>query len=1746
MKGTCPSDKKDPPPQPPPKGETTPSGAGPSPSTRGYDPGGSTSPSTSSSSSKLNTEGVGYGSKYTTKDGKEMVKTTSGWKYSDGSRPTERDVINAQGALTEAKKAAKAAKPSGTVSRDKFVREVGVMYDQALDEANALRDERNSIPISELHTKEGQARKKELMAREAALRQEAGQLNLITGGRQRSPIELKGTISIQKYNEIMDSIKAREALRPYVYADPRTGKISIDIPGALDEGVGEAKPSADERVARARMQNLVEDALLAIGVSPQAISQGKQFLIEQRKVNEAMEQFLADHIALGDGNYISRTDWTELLKTYPRLTAKIKDAAGAGYEAILAVINSYHDEAVKFMDKYQMLDPRPGFNVPGAAPTKVPDLYGAVKELMQTGQYDKYKHYLNYLYGEDEVARVRAVALTTMPTWSAAPATDVNPIIAEFQALDPLEKARLWANPTEFRERFMERIPTEKELMEAVYANRTLTPIEYAWLVKPDNMSNETYAKIAPFITPGSVNIQGAVEAGVPDRTILQVCGDSCTKTDLEDAKWQAEYDRSPYPKKVTMTAQKDPGGFAKNIAISAAPVYGTIHFWDEMQPWERALSITGDVLFFIPIIKGISVGVKSGMTVGRATMQTARGVLVSQYQAFRHPIQTLKQTFEPLEMLFRPKAQPLAVVWRGQYEPGWGISKVTAGGAPELTRDTMGQISRVLTKGDVTDDVIRMANGDVIEFSGTGLQKILNNKTIHATPFGAEWTTKGLEAKLPIFTAPEGYYYLTMMGATGEMANYVAKGDDIIGMLGKAGEVLDPKGKTVIGKVKVGSNAINFNGKKIGVLDDAYQVVDSKGQIIGKLKDGRAIVSTGNNLEGIIYNLKKKAYGFVVEGKPYTFGGEDLGKIKGGQVLDKSNKVIGNVNTTQTAIKKYAPEITIGMLPDDTKMVSVVDQSTIGKLQTKPAFAVIQTTGVQALPDEILKAKNIEEMERIATRMFEKGDLPPGLYETFKQYKKWIELENIYPKGSRFLPVLDDAGKPVMLYTRGAGGEKVAMPFLQEVDPDWLTKAKKLLQQVEGQTLKPRTIDLKAVKNMPSKSAKEVLSWIKKKKGTVYGSLAEYVQGGKFKPNDIDLAIANPRGAAEELGSIINKTSGKQTRVLKTMGDGAAVEVLDNGLWKKVVDLHSPQALKDMTPKGFKVSTVELQGVKMESITTQMQNLLRRMEMDWSKGAHRFNSLAREWGVNLGVGAEPPTLAQLYKLKARGIYNTIRDIFKRGLTKKQRLNMTKQYMPDMADDVDELLRLEDQLDSLKKRKTGKLSPSERGLVQRQKVAAQQLYDRLYKRLKAEGALRATMYSKLLTELPARMSQEATRKYEELLRPINTRAPGWAKQYPLGPAVRSLVSLARKNALPRRGYATRLELSTPIRRGAPRKPESRTRLEVRRQPDRKRGHPPKPKPKPHTHPRGRVLEFPAVKAGSTRKPPDLDMTGIRFKGKPKAGAIAWRQGRIRQGKKLQDVWHVIETPYKDETSHYVLVGELPPGINVVKGGDESAYRSIQLFKGRETPHKLEVDLGIMDITISGPTRDPGKMGSIAYEPDVKEKTSGDVTIGEQEKETSKVRAQDTKGLNKLPLSTTLKQLMDYKPKSASLKKFADEISLPAKLQKHKPKAIAEHIKTAQLDQARTKEVLKHLPDRVKREVEFYLAETVEYAPTRGYPKVKRPLTIRRRGRSQKLKEKKEKKKKKLKSNGNGQVEVTVSNRSVTSNKKLRGVRKGEY
>jgi len=199
------------------------------------------------------------------------------------------------------------------------------------------------------------------------------------------------------------------------------------------------------------------------------------------------------------------------------------------------------------------------------------------------------------------------------------------------------------------------------------------------------------------------------------------------------------------------------------------------------------------------------------------------------------------------------------------------------------------------------------------------------------------------------------------------------------------------------------------------------------------------------------------------------------------------------------------------------------------------------------------------------------------------------------------------------------------------------------------------------------------------------------------------------------------------------------------------------------------------------------------------------------------------------------------------------------------------------------------------------------------------------------------------------------------------------------------------------------------------------------------------------------------------------------------------------------------------GVKIV-GGIQSAYKTIQQFRGKVAPRETQqADIGAFLVRVKSPTPKPGGKGEIAFKRDMP---------------SSKIRGQKSDAWKKLPMHTTLVQLIQivFKSTNAQIEKLgvdtleamgmeAQEAKvakpsakvrfaksrLAEKLEKASRAEIVSAINSTGLSASETKELLKMLPDRERQQLILALSEPKVHAPTRGMPKAEYlPTKLRRK------------------------------------------------
>ncbi len=1072
---------------------------------------------------------------------------------------------------------------------------------------------------------------------------------------------------------------------------------------------------------------------------------------------------------------------------------------------------------------------------------------------------------------------------------------------------------------------------------------------KYLTMFKPAGLSDEEYAKMKPHMylerdAMVGIDIVGAVKANVSDETVKKVTG--VDEKAISEAKWVGEFEDKGFLGQQKMLIDKDPEGYAKTMAgvvgemgITLIPVYGTWYMAQRPEKygvgWTVASGVT-DALVLVAGVGAISKAVKLGVSLPRAIASAgftiARDTLLTPYTVLRHPLQTVKgiagAIMTPMELVFKSKAMPLATVWRGTYSDGFSIAKVLAGSPDEAlaTQKAMAKQFQLITEGKATSGKVVIPGFGELKFSATGLQKKIPDITFHATPFGMHYKGVGVDVgEGGLFTADQALLGLDQSSATGQGLLYVFKGKKWLGALDETGRFLDTTGQ-VRGGILEGSKLIDLKGRLVFRYGAGGQITDKSGNIVGLLKNGS------------IYSDDPAVIGRYYKGVSESYGGQICTINKQGMLVTTDGKIVGK-----------ASEKLVGFVPDGTK-IGGVGGAVVGKTKAQPAFVMITTNGVSPLPEGVKEARSMAEMEKLAWRAFKSGDATSDLYPVFKQYAIFIEDEGFIPKGTKMIPVLDKKGKPVILTTRDITGRKIEMPVMQLVSKEWFNQALAISRELaKYPTPAMDSIDLvkilKNTENIPKKSVSELLDWLRKHRGaTLAGSGSEMVfSNGKIVAEDWDIVVPNPdRLMGNELASIITRTSGKQTKVIPRKGN-IIVEVLDKGLWKKAIDIDS---LKDLTasweklPEGLAVFGYRtINGVNIQTPASQMTGLFDRMSKDFAgKGFSRWYRYASalRGEFDIGIGAKPPSRLSLRKLQARGIWNTVRDIFVPVLEKvtyekieplssaekAKRIAAASEIAPDMVDDVKKLIKAEDRIIELaRKYRSADIGSKELLRIGERLLVEIDKWRRMSLRLEDSYYTRAYILSILDRQVPLARTSE----YEGLV--------GRTYRH-----IREANRQGRRGGIP--GYEYRRMPSITEARRLPRGIREDIRRftnyeEIPRVEDLERIH------LVEDVERARI---PRLTRKIIEPEPKKILRLVEEKGKKyykiPDGSIAWKQGMF---------WKYIPPPWAQEKP--ISLKYPPEGAKNI--GERTPRQTIQMIgkPKAKVPKEVSIDLGVVDIMI---------------------------------------------------------------------------------------------------------------------------------------------------------------------------------------------------
>ncbi|AOV99538.1 hypothetical protein [Dehalococcoides mccartyi] len=1059
----------------------------------------------------------------------------------------------------------------------------------------------------------------------------------------------------------------------------------------------------------------------------------------------------------------------------------------------------------------------------------------------------------------------------------------------------------------------------------------------------------------------GNVDIQQAVSDGWGKGILQQWFG--LSDADFKNAEFAADYEKATYLEKIGMAYKKDPGEFLKNMGIAMIPIVGTLAFWEDKEKGTLADDFTSlsnlgsialDIAIFIPFVGGVSALAKTGIGVGKAiakeTLMTTRGLIVAPITTALHPIATTKAIFSPLGVLLSKVKLPAATFWRGSGSQTMDIAKVLANPASVETTKAMDEALLLRNGGKASGSVPITVDGieiGKIKWSDAGFQTVFNNSMGHSTPFGEPFT-KGIMAQDEgLFLSPNMNLGLTSKSATGQVPGYVFNNKTLVGQIGENGRLVDSH-NNVIGQIADNSKAVSIKNTKLGTVsvedNKAYLIRPDGTRVEVKLQAGGAIVADNPRLLGEFYF-----------GQPVYKNGKKIGTINGkGEIVDLDGKVIG----------KASPNV-VGFLPPGTKVFGE-GKVVVGQIKETPTFAVIYNNGLSRLPDAVSNSRTMDEMAAKAWEYVKSDKAVGETFPVFKQYAKYIEDEAVMAKGGRAIPVLDDKGKPVVLNTVGPDGKKINVPLLQMVTPDWFEKSLEITKVLAGKadTLKPRPLSqvLGKVESLPRGMDDDFLAYMRRNPDNVlYGSTAEYAFTGGRRPGDLDIQSPTPEKTARDIADIARLHTSNRIKVEK-IATHYTVSQLKDGLWKNIADISELGWKK--VDAGFKrlnapINTVKVEGITMEAPSTQLYSLLNRTLANFEK-QDRFTAMVSKLGgeLDLGIGAKAPSLADLYRLKAKGIYNTVRDIFVPNLQKKINYEALAKSNPELSAKIEKVFDASPDAQKALladiKEVSPKLASEIEGLLSDSKLsdkarlaAAQQIAPDLIPEVRE--FLRAEQRSMSAARIAAmtagrdgrasaliiagRLAKVAAMEKVRLEEEINRRAKLIEKELRKLPARMPGINSLDTTRVTAKTLERRLRTSSG----------DYASLRARVPPSRgERVPPPRvPTGKPPNNPPPRVEP-------SRVKPPDFNYRGGKghtdsqkdndtSKPRLKSGDVAWKQGELGTGDDKRPVWIIKRA---NGTHEYVF--RPPEGATRLEGTPAETF----FTRGKKPPKKLTQEMGV--------------------------------------------------------------------------------------------------------------------------------------------------------------------------------------------------------
>ncbi|KKM96006.1 hypothetical protein LCGC14_1182460 [marine sediment metagenome] len=205
----------------------------------------------------------------------------------------------------------------------------------------------------------------------------------------------------------------------------------------------------------------------------------------------------------------------------------------------------------------------------------------------------------------------------------------------------------------------------------------------------------------------------------------------------------------------------------AKEFGLASIPIYGTIRTWQDSPNWAKALSVAGDLAFFIPIVGQVSAASRAGTSLLRTGANIAIAEVRAPITTVLHPLKTAKLVLEPLETIFIPRKIPVEAL-EVSFETIRIPTALEVARTPStvkmpgglLTPEEAFKVREALTQAAIRGESPRIPVGTAgeVQITSPAFQKTIGIGAIHNTPDARNFMTGitvGEDGSGVLFLAP-------------------------------------------------------------------------------------------------------------------------------------------------------------------------------------------------------------------------------------------------------------------------------------------------------------------------------------------------------------------------------------------------------------------------------------------------------------------------------------------------------------------------------------------------------------------------------------------------------------------------------------------------------------------------------------------------------------------------------------------------------------------------------------------------------------------------------------------------------------------------------------------------------------------------------------------------------------------------------------------------------------------------------